>query len=50
MIRALGRLGTINVTKGFEPLLNYVYLALSRIGDFIEKKENSQDSEKNKRS
>jgi MFS family permease len=41
MIRALGRLGTLNVTKGFEPLLNYVYLATSRITDFIEKKENS---------
>jgi MFS family permease len=41
MIRALGRLGTLNVTKGFEPLLNYVYLASTRITDFIEKKENS---------
>jgi MFS family permease len=46
MIRALGRLGTINVTKGFEPLLNYVYLATSRITDFIEKKENSPKNEK----
>jgi len=46
MIRALGRLGTINVTKGFEPLLNYVYLASSRITDFIEKKDNSQKNGK----
>jgi len=46
MIRALGRLGTINVTKGFEPLLNYVYLATSRIIDFIEKKNDSQNSDK----
>lgn len=50
MIRALGRLGTINVTKGFEPLLNYVYLVGSRISDFIEKKENLRNSEKNNRS
>jgi MFS family permease len=41
MIRALGRLRTINVTKGFEPLLNYVYMVTSRIGDFIEKRQNS---------
>jgi MFS family permease len=47
MIRALGRLGTINVTKGFEPLLNYVYLATSRIIDFIEKKNDTQINDKN---
>jgi MFS family permease len=50
MIRALGRLGTINVTKGFEPLLNYVYLATSRITDFIEKKENSPKNDKSNQS
>lgn len=50
MIRALGRLGTINVTKGFEPLLNYVYLATSWIADFIEKKEDSRNEDKSTRS
>jgi len=48
MIRALGKLGTINVTKGFEPLLNYVYLATSRIIDFIEKKNDTQINDKSK--
>ncbi len=41
MIRTLGRLRTLNVTKGFEPLLNYVYLVTTRVSDFIEKRAGS---------
>jgi MFS family permease len=43
MIRTLRRFRTLSVTKGFEPLLNYVYLATTRIADFIERKENADN-------
>jgi len=46
MIRTLGRLRTINVTRGFEPLMSYVYLITTRVVDFIEKKPDSEDPER----
>ena len=49
MIRTLGRLRTINVTRGFEPLMNYVYLVTTRVVDFIEKKSDSDDPHQNGR-
>jgi MFS family permease len=45
MIRTLRRFRTLSVTMGFEPLLNYVYLATTRIADFIERKDNDKDEE-----
>ncbi|MGB8656564.1 MAG: MFS transporter [Candidatus Zixiibacteriota bacterium] len=49
MIKAIGRLGTISVIKGFEPLQNYFYVLTSRISDFVEKKDGSGTEEKDGR-